>query len=194
MRLLVGLGNPDAEYAKTRHNVGDQAVVAWCRDRGIDAPSRRNSGVLGLSDWNITLFRPTVAAPKIYMNVLGPHVARRMQELGIAPADVLVVCDDLNLPVGQLRLRGEGSSGGHHGLDSVIAALGTTAFPRLRIGIGAPPVGLMGADFVLQAFAPSERAVMQDAIARAAHAVEVWRLEGLAAAMHQCNRTHVEGA
>ena len=188
MRVVVGLGNPAPDYAATRHNVGDQAMVTWCQAHHVAAPSRKHGGLLTIDDLAVTLFRPSVAAPATYMNVLGPTVAQHLQQLQVAPADLLVICDDLNLPLGQLRLRHEGSAGGHHGLESVMAALGTTAFPRLRIGIGAVPPGLEGAAFVLSHFTAEERPMIETACATAAQTIDVWLHQGTAAAMNQFNR------
>ena len=126
--------------------------------------------------------------PGVFMNTSGGAVQRVATARGVTAEDTLVICDDLALPVGQLRLRGEGSAGGHRGLESVIQHLGTTAFPRLRVGIGAPPAGVDPADFVLSEFTRDEWVVMEPAIATAAECAAVWLREGVAAAMSRFNR------
>ena len=179
-KLLVGLGNPGAQYAGTRHNVGEAVVIAWCRAHGVTMPHYGQTATL-------PAMRATVLRPATYMNVTGPAVAHQLRALGLAPTQLLVVCDDLNLPVGQLRLRSEGSAGGHHGLESVIVAVGNE-FPRLRVGIGGVPAGTDGAAYVLGVFTPAERPIIHEAVGRAAAAVDVWLQQDISTAMNQFNR------
>ena len=175
--LVVGLGNPGARYASTRHNVGYLVLDRVHRPLPEGIPVR-----YGEDTW---LFKPGV-----FMNASGGAVQRAAAQHGVLPEHTLVVCDDWSLPLGQLRLRGEGSAGGHHGLESVIEHLGATAFPRLRVGIGAAPPQADPATFVLSPFAPDEWRVMDGALTAATQAVAAWLHDGLAAAMNQCNRTH----
>lgn len=186
MKLLVGLGNPGTRYAGTRHNVGYFVLDAWLVTH--ERPQRLVPGkALEDAGRNVVAFRPSTA-----MNVSGDSVRRELDRRGLTAHDALVLCDDLNLPLGQLRLRGEGSSGGHHGLESLIVALGTTAFARLRVGIGAVPPGMEGAEFVLSDFTATERPIIDAACATAAQAIDIWLEEGLDAAMQQCNRRNPE--
>src|SRR5688572_17516961 len=154
MKLVIGLGNPGEEHAGTRHNVGFEVVDIVARrncaplavDRRLGA--RVAKGVVGGAE-------ALLVEPLSFMNLSGPVVARIVKEREVALSDLLVVVDDYHLPVAELRFREKGSSGGHNGLKSLIAALATDAFPRLRIGIGeAPPGGAV--DFVLTRFKPAE--------------------------------------
>ena len=165
MKLLVGLGNPGAEYRDTRHNVGFRVAEALAARKGASWRQRGDRMEALLPD--LLLLKPLA-----FMNLSGPPVKACLAFREIAPADCLVVCDDMALPLGALRLRGKGSSGGHHGLDSLIAALGTPDFPRLRIGIGPPPGE--GASHVLGRFQPGERPQVEAAVERAAAAAEAW--------------------
>jgi PTH1 family peptidyl-tRNA hydrolase len=185
MKLVVGIGNPGEEYEGTRHNVGFDVVdrvasrgrVALERDRRLHA----RIGRCRIGDVETVLLEPLS-----YVNLSGPVVAQVCREKEIVPRDVLVVADDYHLPLGTLRVREQGSAGGHNGLKSVIGALGTDAFCRLRIGIGeAPPGG--AAEFVLTRFRPSERPVIGDALDRAADCAEAWAKLGPAWAMNRFN-------
>jgi PTH1 family peptidyl-tRNA hydrolase len=128
-----------------------------------------------------------LARPETYMNASGAAVADLRRRHRVLPEHLLVVLDDLDLPVGALRLREKGSHGGHNGLRSIIEALGTSAFPRLRIGIGRPPAGVDPADYVLERPTADERRRLDDAVAEAAEGVERWIAEGVQAAMRYCN-------
>ncbi len=193
MKLVIGIGNPGEEYAGTRHNVGFDVVeriasrcrVQLERDRRLDARVARctvTTAAAGKSGGADVL----LVEPLSYVNLTGPVVARIAKERDVAPEDVLVVVDDYHLPLGQLRVRTQGASGGHNGLKSLIASLGTDAFPRLRIGIGEAPPGA-AAEFVLQRFRPSERPVISEALDRGADCAETWACEGSAAAMNRFN-------
>lgn len=182
---MVGIGNPGEEYAGTRHNVGFDVVdrvaarnrIALSRDRRL--ASRVGAGRIGTED--VVLLEPMT-----YVNLSGPAVARVVREKGVGLHDVLVVADDYHLPLGVLRLRAGGSAGGHNGLRSLIAALATDAFPRLRIGIGeAPPGG--AEEFVLSRFRPSERKAIEEGLERATECVETWASKGASVAMNRFN-------
>ena len=162
--LIVGLGNPGGEYARTRHNAGVMAVerlatrmkVKLARDRALGSWVARQGGVV-------------LARTNTYMNVSGPPVARLTKKFGV-PAP-LVVNDDLDLPLGAIRFRTQGTAGGHHGLESIIAALGTDRFPRLKIGIGRPANRQGIVEWVLSPFAPEELELLDQALDRAAQAL-----------------------
>jgi PTH1 family peptidyl-tRNA hydrolase len=128
-----------------------------------------------------------MARPQTYVNASGVAVADLRQRHRIPPGHLLVIVDDLDLPPGSLRVRERGSHGGHRGLRSIIEALGTSDFPRMRIGIGRPPEGVDAAEFVLQRPTPAERAVLDEAVERAAQGVVLWITEGVQAAMRHCN-------
>ena len=185
MKIVVGIGNPGEEYAGTRHNVGFDVVdrvaarnrIALARDRRL--ASRVGTGSIGKEE--VLLLEPLT-----YVNLSGGAVARVVREKAAELRDVLVVADDYHLPLGTLRLREQGSAGGHNGLRSVIASLGTDAFPRLRIGIGEAPPG-QAEDFVLSRFRPSERKTVDESLERATECVETWAAAGAPAAMNRFN-------
>jgi PTH1 family peptidyl-tRNA hydrolase len=189
--FVVGLGNPGRQYAQTRHNVGfrvvDLLASRWRAGEGKAAFGGqvwevRPAGPQGASR-QVVLFEPHT-----YMNRSGQAV-RELAAFYKAEADeMLVVLDDMNLPVGRVRLRGEGSSGGQKGLADVVGQLGTLAVPRLRIGIGSPPGQMDGADFVLSKFAPEDLEVIETAIQVAADAVNDWVFRGMNYAMETYNR------
>ena len=185
MKLVVGIGNPGTEYLGTRHNVGFVVVerVAGRNAMTFERDRRLNAGVAkgrlgGEEVW--------LVEPHTYVNRTGPLVSQLARERDVAHTDILVVLDDYQLALGTVRLRGKGSSGGHNGMRSVIAHLGTEEFPRLRIGIGTPPPGL-AVDFVLTRFRPSERDRMDEAYDRGADCVEDWVSGGTEAAMNKHN-------
>ena len=186
MKLIVGLGNPGRRYAGTRHNVGFEiadAVAAKHRiewqpaPRGIEALTGkwREGGVI-------------VAKPLTFMNASGPAVVALLQFFKIELADFLVVVDDINLELGRLRARASGSAGGHNGLKSVIEALATTDFARVRVGVGRGDARRDLADHVLAKFDSPERAAVVDAIGRAADAAELFVTEGIGPVMNRFNR------
>jgi PTH1 family peptidyl-tRNA hydrolase len=187
MRLIVGLGNPGPRYARTRHNVGFRVLDAVAARAGALLASRRFGGRFGegaLAGEPIALL-----APETYMNRSGEAVSEALAALAVAdPArELLVVFDDADLPLGRLRLRARGSSGGHNGLADVLAKLGSEAVPRLRFGIGRPSVPQGTVDFVLEAFAPAEEELLAQAVPRAADAVECFVCDGIGAAMNRFN-------
>lgn len=185
MKLVVGIGNPGKEYLGTRHNVGFEVVerVASRNGMAFERDKRLNAGVAkgrigGEEVW--------LVEPHSYVNRSGQVVSRIAREREVALGDVLVVVDDYQLPLGALRLRAQGSAGGHNGMRSLIASFGTEEIPRLRIGIGAPPPG-MAVDFVLTRFRPSERDRIDEAYGRGADCVEDWVSDGTEAAMNKHN-------
>jgi PTH1 family peptidyl-tRNA hydrolase len=184
-KLIVGLGNPGMTYTRTRHNIGFLVVESLATRHGLRLgrsrlPAEVVSGMIA--------GQPVVLArPQTYMNESGRAVAGLTRYYAVASADVLVVFDDLDLPFGHLRLRGEGSAGGHRGLQSIIDHLGQTAVPRLRIGIGRPPAGQPAERFVLSGFNADERAQLPAILETAADCVEIWLADGLSVAMNRYN-------
>jgi PTH1 family peptidyl-tRNA hydrolase len=186
VKLVAALGNPGEKYRGTRHNVGfDVADVLSARHRltfegaPVEAMQAR---------WRVAGDVVLIAKPLTFMNLSGEAVGGLCRYYRIELADVLVVCDDVNLPLGRLRARGGGSEGGHNGLRSVAAHLGTTDYARLRIGVGRGETRRDLADHVLARFEPEEKAGIERAIARAADAVETWVSSGLAVMMNTFNR------
>jgi PTH1 family peptidyl-tRNA hydrolase len=186
MKLVIGLGNPGLEYAATRHNVGFGCVdaVAARHDLRFNQKRARSQVATGEIDGE----RVALAKPLTYMNLSGDAVRQLLKELGVSPADLLVVYDDVDLPLGRIRLRQEGSAGTHNGMRNIVQVLGTTAFPRLRIGIGPAPAKVSLADFVLAPFLFSERDQVNEAIARAADAVESLVRRGWVPTMTEFNK------
>lgn len=184
MKVVVGLGNPGSSYARTRHNVG-----FWVVDRLAERHRLRFSrreyksqvarGRIGAED--VVLLKP-----QTFMNACGEAVGRARRDLGLDPREFLVVYDDLDLGVGRVRVKADSGAGGHHGVESVIEALGSKAFPRVRIGVGRPPAG--GAiDYLLEPPAAEELRVLGASVDQAADAVEAVLSEGVASAMNRFN-------
>jgi len=185
--LIVGLGNPGREYAAHRHNVGFQVVDALAHSHKLAFSGRK--GLARIARGEIGDQPVILAKPQTFMNLSGKSVGRLSRTLGVSPERILVIYDDLDLPLGRLRLRAEGSSGGHKGIRSIIDVLGTQAFPRLRVGIDRPPGRMDPVDYVLQPFDRDQKPFLADAVARAAAAVECWLNEGIVAAMDRFNRS-----
>jgi PTH1 family peptidyl-tRNA hydrolase len=180
--LVVGLGNPGIGYRATRHNTGALLVERLAARWHIGLESSSAVAVWGegrVADVPIVLAKPTT-----FMNASGDAV--RALQHDVAPDTIIVVVDDLDLPLGRVRLRAGGGAGGHRGVASVIAAIGP-AFVRMRIGIGRPPAGLEPVDFVLDVFAPEEQAELHRVLGRVEVGVERLVREGLDAAMRLCN-------
>jgi PTH1 family peptidyl-tRNA hydrolase len=187
LALIVGLGNPGSEYAGHRHNVGFQVVDALAQAHGL-AFVRRKAARARVAEGRIGDRPALLAKPRTFMNLSGRAVGRLSRAHEIPPERILVVYDDLDLPLGRLRLRPEGGSGGHMGMRSIIDALGSQAFPRLRVGIDRPPGGMDAAEYVLQPFVEEDQALVNDALERAAAAIECWLVDGIVVAMDRFNR------
>ena len=186
MKVIVGLGNPDSQYRGTRHNVGFEVVDSLAQSLNVGSGWRRDFHAELLEVVDATS-RLLLVKPQTYMNLSGLAVAALVRYYELPLSHLLVICDDLNLPLGQLRLRPKGSHGGHKGLLDIQRQLGTTEYPRLRLGIGSPPPGQNATDYVLEKFLPEERRVMDHAVPRASQAALVWLREGIEAAMNRFN-------
>lgn len=184
MKLVVGLGNPGRRYEHTRHNVG-YAVVTELARQAAGRPRQRFHGEVVEAEFGGV--RTLLLCPTTYMNRSGQSVAEACKFFKLPLENVLVICDDLNLPLGKLRFRASGSSGGHKGLEDIIRQLGSENFARLRIGIGQVPEGWDAADYVLARFAESEKECIDEAIARAACAVADWACRGIEYCMNRYN-------
>jgi PTH1 family peptidyl-tRNA hydrolase len=185
MKLIVGLGNPDRRYRRTRHNVGWEVIDRTARRWGVTVD--QEDGWARAGSAKIGRHRILLVKPQTYVNRSGMAVADLQRRHRVKVEDLLVIVDDLDLPSGRLRLRIGGSHGGHNGLRSIIEALGSDAFPRLRVGIGRPPEGVDPAEFVLTPFSDEEVGVMEGALDRAVDAVEAVVREGLQPAMTRFN-------
>jgi PTH1 family peptidyl-tRNA hydrolase len=182
--IVLGLGNPGTEYAHTRHNIGFDVVDILAARHRIRLNLHRDHAHYGYGA--IAGIPLLLAKPMTYMNRSG-EAARALLQRHPLPSDrLLVIVDDTALPLGKLRIRPSGSDGGHNGLASLIQLLGTQAFPRVRVGIGAPPPGQM-VEYVLSRFTPEQQPTIDEALHRAADAVEAILTEGLTAAMNRFN-------
>lgn len=184
MKLVVGLGNPGSRYADTRHNIGFMLVDRLAQRHGAAISKKQCSGLVGFAESPGE--KLCLAKPQTYMNLSGETVGCLMRYYKVPVAGLLVVYDDRDLPLGRLRLRDGGGAGGHRGIESIIAVLGTQQFPRLRIGIGRPSE-VDAVDHVLGRFSPDERQTVTETLDRAADAVEVVLRDGLVRAMNEFN-------
>jgi PTH1 family peptidyl-tRNA hydrolase len=194
MKLVVGLGNPGGKYEGTRHNVGFAVVDILAERHGVrwEAAPRGAEALVGR--WRGA--DVVLAKPLTFMNLSGAAIVALLQFYKIELADMLVIVDEVQLETGRIRLRPEGSAGGHNGLKSIIASLGTGGFPRLRIGVGRPlknDTRRNLSDHVLTRFEADERVVVDEAVGRAADASEAFVADGIAAAMNRFNRKTEDG-
>ena len=186
MKLVVGLGNPGRRYHLTRHNIG--FAVADALARRLDAAFEHGRANALTARVGRGADAVLIVKPLTMMNLSGEAVGGLASFYKVDPSDILVVADDVNLPLGRLRLRARGSAGGHNGFKSIIGCLGTDAFPRVRVGVGRGDVRRDLADHVLATFDDDERDEVTQAIARAADAVDTVLAEGIEAAMNLYNR------
>jgi PTH1 family peptidyl-tRNA hydrolase len=184
MKLVAGLGNPGDTYRGTRHNVGFEVLDLLARRHHLVFDDWKAVG--HLADWRRVDERVLLLKPLSFMNLSGIPVAAVRSFF--KPDDLLIVCDDVNLPLGRLRARANGSEGGHNGLRSIAESLGTTDYARLRVGVGRGDTARDLADHVLGRFAPDERKGVEETVARAADAVEAWISDGLSKMMNTFNR------
>jgi peptidyl-tRNA hydrolase, PTH1 family len=187
LRLIAGLGNPGADYAATRHNIGfvlvDRLAARWRADWGARKRFNARLARVERAGQNVILCQP-----QTFMNDSGEAVGALARFYQLPPSRTLVVLDDADLALGQMRMRPEGSSGGHHGLESVERQLGTRAYPRLRLGIGRRAGDDREiTDYVLGRFLPAELKVMDEVLDRARQQVECWLDDGIQAAMNRFN-------
>jgi PTH1 family peptidyl-tRNA hydrolase len=175
--LVIGLGNHGGSYAHTRHNAGWMALDELAK-RGRFGKERRE-GPARVAEGSVDGFELVLARPQTYMNLSGRAAVHLVDRFGVSPADVIVVHDDLDLPVGRLRLRRNGSPGGQKGVKSLADSLRFKDFIRVRIGIGRPPEDMDPTDYVLRRFSPEEREVINQVLPRAADAVVAIVRDGL---------------
>jgi peptidyl-tRNA hydrolase, PTH1 family len=186
MHLIVGLGNPGAEYARTRHNAGFLLVQKLAeRWRANWTVEKKFSSRMARADRNGS--RILLCEPQTFMNLSGEAVGALATFYRIEPSRMLVAVDDADLPFGEIRLRARGSSGGHHGLESIEQHLASREFPRLRIGIGRQDGARQITNYVLGRFSPEEWAVAEKVLAAAADQAECWLSAGIEKAMNQFN-------
>lgn len=185
MYLIAGLGNPTREYVGTRHNIGYDTITRLCDDYRISLDMKKHKGLCGkgvIHGEKVILIQPLT-----YMNLSGDCIKEAADYYKIDPQHIIIIYDDISLPPGRLRVRAKGSAGGHNGMKSIIARLGTEEFTRIRIGIGEKPSGWDLADYVLGHFSKEELPLMREAVGNAARACDMIMQEGVEIAMTRCN-------
>jgi PTH1 family peptidyl-tRNA hydrolase len=191
MKLIVGLGNPGYLYARNRHNVGFMCVAHLAKKYRIEFDRKQGHARTGIG--NIGRNKVVVARPQTYMNASGESVDALLKRLNLTPADLIVIHDDLDLPVGKIRLRLGGNSGGHKGIDSIIAHTDTKDFYRVRVGIGRPEADSDPAkesaviDYVLSDFTNEEKKIIEEIIPTVGQAIAYLLANGITAAMNKYN-------
>ena len=191
MKIIVGLGNPGKRYARNRHNVGFQCLNYFARLRSIHFHHRQCHARVGIG--KMSGDKLLLARPGTFMNLSGKSVACLVRKQKIPLSDLLVIYDDLDLPLGKIRLRQSGSSGGHKGMNSIISALGSEDFPRIRVGIGRPQLERQSlsedatVNYVLSDFSRQEEAMIKPVITRVAEAIDCFLTQGITAAMNKFN-------
>ena len=193
MKLIVGLGNPGRIYARNRHNIGFMCVRHFAKTQGIRFDKKQGQARIGTGE--VAGNKLIVARPQTHMNLSGESVIRLVNKFNISLNDLLVIHDDLDLPLGKIRLSQGSGSGGHKGVDSIITHLGSLDFPRIRVGIGRPPIIEGSAEdreaevvaYVLNDFTPEERKTITQVIPKVSEAILNLLSEGLTAAMNKYN-------
>ena len=189
--LIVGLGNPEKKYFHTRHNFGFlvlEQLAQECSFKWSKSVSVNGMTVEGAIDGQSCV----LLLPTTYMNLSGTAVKRIVEKKGIAPEHILVVCDDLSLEFGQIRVRSNGSDGGHNGLKSIIEQLGTNNFARLRLGIGRPVDSSMAVAYVLGEFTKGEKKSLPEVLSRSCECCKAWLRDGPQKAMNEYNQKKSE--
>ena len=184
--IIVGLGNPGPRYAETRHNVGWRVLDLVARRLNVSVSERRPKAVLGTGYDGGK--RVVLAKPRTFMNNSGEAVEYLLARFGGDGTNLLVIYDEMALLSGRIRLRAAGSDAGHNGMRSIIQAVSGTGFPRLRVGIGAPPRGTVARDYVLEKFSDEESEAIDSAVERAAAAVQCLLTDGIDVAMNRYNQ------
>jgi PTH1 family peptidyl-tRNA hydrolase len=191
MKLIVGLGNPGKTYVHNRHNIGFQCLNYFARLHSIRFDHRQCRARVGIG--KVRGEKLLLAKPGTFVNLSGNSVACLVHKHGIPLSDLLVIYDDLDLPLGKIRLRQNGSSGGHKGMNSIISTLGSEDFPRIRVGIGRPPGEKQSmsedaiVNYVLSNFSPQEEAIIKPVIVKVAEAIDCFLSQGIEAAMSKFN-------
>jgi PTH1 family peptidyl-tRNA hydrolase len=186
MYIIIGLGNPGREYQATRHNIGFDVITRLSDDYGIPLDFKKHKAICGKG--MIEGEKVILAQPQTYMNLSGESVRELMDFYKVSNNEIIIIYDDISLEVGQLRLRGKGSAGGHNGIKSIIQHLGTDEFPRIKFGVGDKPKGWDLADYVLGRFPEDEQSIVRDTIKKSSEAVKVILKDGMEAAMNVYNR------
>lgn len=186
MFIIAGLGNPTREYEKTRHNVGFEVIDILADKLGIRVTDKKHRAFCGMG--MLGTEKVILSKPQTYMNLSGESIGSMADFYKVEPEHIIVICDDINLEEGQLRIRTKGSAGGHNGLKNIISHLGTQEFLRIRVGVGEKPKEMDLADYVLGRFPKEQEAVMEDAYKAAAEAAIMIVSDGADMAMNHFNR------
>lgn len=192
MRLIVGLGNPGAEYERTRHNLGFMLVDLLARETGAQVKRKDCQALVGRA--TLAGEQVELVKPQTFMNLSGEAVQGLLTFYKIPLSNLLVIADDIDIPLGTIRIREKGGAGGQKGLKSTIERLGTQEFARLRVGVSRPPGRMEAADYVLQNFDKAEEILVIETVDRVVRAVETWLRHGLTIAMTRHNGTADEAA
>jgi PTH1 family peptidyl-tRNA hydrolase len=185
MKLVVGLGNPGRKYDGTRHNVGFVVIDSLASGSDVGSFSERFDA--DIAEWRRDDDKILLMKPLTFMNLSGRAVRQVVDFYQVELSDVLVVCDDMSLPLGKLRFRARGTHGGHNGLRDIQQHLGTNEYARLRLGVDVPDTNRDAVDHVLGKFKPSEKPVMEDALQLATQAAAMWVKQGIQKCMNQYN-------
>lgn len=186
MYIIVGLGNPTAQYAATRHNIGFDVITNIAEAYHISLNMKKHKALCGTG--YIEGQKVILAQPQTYMNLSGESVRALLDFYKAEPEDLIIIYDDISLEVGQLRIRKKGSAGGHNGIKSIIQHLGTQEFPRIKVGVGDKPKGWDLADYVLSRFPKEEEVIVREGLDRAREACKAMLCEGIEPAMNQYNK------
>jgi peptidyl-tRNA hydrolase, PTH1 family len=185
MKIIVGLGNPGEKYLKTRHNFGFMVADKFAQQFDTKITQKKFQSFfckMAVEQEEIILLKP-----QTFMNLSGVAVREVVNMYKCALQDFMIICDDLDLPLGKIRIRREGGSGGHRGLESIASCLGNTGFPRIKMGIGRPSVG-SPSDYVLSVFSKEEEPVVTEALVKACQALSIWISEGIETCMNKFNQ------
>lgn len=185
-RLIAGLGNPGREYAHSRHNAGFICLDYFAREHKLAFSHRQSQARLAIGE--VAGQKIVLAKPQTFMNQSGKAIAGLLQHFDMSPVDLVVIYDDMDLPLGKIRLRPGGSAGGHHGIESIIASLGTQDFARIRVGIGHPEETADSISHVLGDFSREEEQVFAQVVPKVGEAVICLLTEGISAAMSRFNK------
>jgi len=186
VKVVLGLGNPGKRYERTRHNLGFLVLDRIASNHGIPITGKKHQSLIG--EWQVEGERVLLVKPQTYMNRAGDAVKALFRYFPLSTTDLVVIHDDLDLPLGRMRIRPRGGAGGHRGVLSIIEALGEEDFFRVRIGIGRPTVGREPTDYVLEPFSPDEASRLEPIVSTAADGVESLLREGPVKAMEKFNR------
>ena len=186
MKIVVGLGNPGTKYSGTRHNVGFDVIEALVQRHAFGARSKSKFNA-NVHEVMISGTKVLLISPLTYMNLSGQTVQAAIDFFKLGLEDLMVICDDLNLDVGRIRVRAKGSAGGQNGIKDIIKRVGSQDFPRLRLGIGRPPANWDTADYVLGKFCESDLPLIRDAVAQAVKACEFWIDNDVRSTMNRFN-------